>query len=282
MTARSRSSTLWAAEPVKCWRRLPYASGRDDPQVDRDAVLRRDLRAALAGVARRSGERVLDERRRKRLRVLCGGDQVDVLARLGQAASRAGDRDRLAGRVLEQIGRELLGDRQDVGEKDALGRPLGAQLLELRGDVLLGLRAQALHRANALVGDRLAQVVDRGDADLVEEAARGLRAKPRDAGHLDQGGRELRLELLGRRDRAGVEERLDLLLGRLADPGQLRDLPGAGQLRDRDGALAHRLGRVAVRVDAEAVRAVELVEHAELGECVGDLCVGRVLLCHSA
>ena len=66
---------------------------RDDPQVDRDPVLGRDLGSALPGVARRGGKRVLDQRGGERLRVLRGGDDVHVLARLGQAARRAGDRD---------------------------------------------------------------------------------------------------------------------------------------------------------------------------------------------
>ena len=192
----------------------------------------RDLGAALAGVPRGGRERMLDQSGRQRLRVLRGGDQVHVLARLGQPPRRAGDRDRLAPRVFEQIRCELLGDRQDVGEENTLGGPLGAELLQLRGDVLFRLGPEALHRADFLIGDRLSKVVDRSDADLVEEALRRFRAKSRDPRHLDEGGRELRLELLGGGDRAGVEECGDLLRRRLADPGQVRDLSGARQISD--------------------------------------------------
>ena len=282
LTARSRSSTLCAAEPVKCWRRFPYASG---------ATIRRSIETPFCVVilappcpglpdAAASGcstSAVASAFGSFAVAMMSTSLHVSARRRAEPATATAS-----RGRVLAQVGRELLGDRQDVGEEHALGGPFRAELLELRGDVLLGLRPEALHRADALLGHRLAQVVDRGDADLVEEAARRLRAEAGDPRHLDQRRRELRLELLRRRDHAGVEERLDLLLGRLADPGQLRDLAGAGELGDRDRALAHRLGRVAVRVHAEAIRSVELIKRPELGECVGDLGVGRVLLSHSA
>ena len=67
-----------------------------------------------------------------------------------------------------------------------------------------------------------------------------------------------------------------LLLERLADARQLGDPAVAGQRDDRDGRLAHRLGRVAVGDHAVDDRAVELVQVAELVEGGGDLGVREV------
>src|SRR5919202_523685 len=101
-------------------------------------------------------------------------------------------------------------------------------------------------------------------------------AAARQAHHVDQPGRELRAQLLGGRDRPGVEQRDDLLLERAPDPGQLRYLALARQRGHRARRLAHGLRRVAVGEDAVYDGAVELVEVGQLVEEGGDRGVGWI------
>ena len=75
----------------------------------------------------------------------------------------------------------------------------------------------------------LAQVVEIADPELVVQATNRLRADARDPGQLDQGRRELLLQLRRRRDLAGLDEGDDLLLQGLPDPRQL----GGAALRAR-------------------------------------------------
>ena len=90
-------------------------------------------------------------------------------------------------------------------------------------------------------------------------------------------GGDALLELVGRRDRAGLEQRVDLLRDRLADAGELLGAALLGHLGDGDARLADRLGGVAVGDDAVDDRAVELVEAGELVEGLGDLGVPHVV-----
>ncbi len=76
--------------------------------------------------------------------------------------------------------------------------------------------------------------------------------------------------------RARLEQRLDLLLERAPDAGQLGDLALARHGRDRARRLAHRLGGVAVGEHAVHDGAVELVEVGQLVEERGDGGVGRI------
>jgi hypothetical protein len=124
---------------------------------------------------------------------------------------------------------------------------------------------------------RLAQLVEAGDVELVVELAHGLCPEPRDSGDLDQRGGELRLQLRGGGDLAGLDERDDLLLERVADPGQARGLAGDREIANRDRALADHPRRLLVGDHAEAVGAIELVEDPELDQGVGDLGVSRCL-----
>ena len=211
----------------------------------------------------------------ERRRLAGGGDQVDVVAGLGSTPGRAGDLDRVAGGVGAKVVRELLGHRQHLGEQQPLGgRPVG-ELAQRRQHVLLGLRPEALELADPLLLGGGAQLLEARDAQLVVEAARRLRAHSGDHGHLDQGGRELPLQLRRGWDLAGVEQRHDLLLQRLADPGQLGRPAGAGQLLDRDGALPDHSGRLAVGEHAVPDRPVELIQRRQLAQGIGDLGVSH-------
>src|SRR5439155_2522842 len=84
-----------------------------------------------------------------------------------------------------------------------------------------------------------------------------------------------RLQLLGRGDRAGVEEGGQLLLDRLAYPRQPRDRPGPRHLLHRRRGLPDRLRGVPVGEHPVDDRAVELVEVGELVEVKSNLGVAH-------
>src|SRR5581483_3925727 len=189
----------------------------------------------------------------------------------------ARNRHRVRGRVLAEGGRQLLGDREHVGQQAPLRRPLRRQAIEAGEDVLLDLRPHPPQLADPPGGRRLAQVLEARDPELVVEAARRPGAEAGDPRHLDQRRRELPLQLLGGGDRARLQQGQDLLLERLADPGQLRHPALARQLGDGDRALADHPRRLAVGEDAIADGAVQLVQGGELAQRVGDLGVSHRL-----
>src|SRR3954453_4460163 len=169
-----------------------------------------------------------------------------------------------------QLPPEPLGDRQRLAQEDARPRPLGDAGLEGGQDRLLELRPEAAHVAPAVALGRLAQRVERVDAQPVVEAARALRAEAGEPREVDEPRRELRPHLLHRRDRPRREQRLELLLQGAPDARQLGHGPRARHLRHGAGGLAHGLGRVAVGEHAVHHGPVELVEVAELVEQGGD------------
>ncbi len=99
---------------------------------------------------------------------------------------------------------------------------------------------------------------------------RALGAEAGQARDRDQTRGKLGSQLLGGGDRHRLEQRQDLLLQRRADPGQLARAALACERGDRDRGLAHALGRRAVGQHAVDDRTVELVQIAELFQCVGD------------
>jgi hypothetical protein len=179
--------------------------------------------AVGAGGAGGGNQRVVREVLGERGRLLGGGDDVDVLTGLGPAAQRTRHLDSLRGRMLAQRCRQLLGDRLHLREQEAAGTLAGlAQPLQRREDVLLGLRAEAFDVADLFFLTGCFQVLHRGDFELLEEAPGRFRADAGDAGDLDQGRRELRLQLHGGGDLTGLDQRVDLFRQRLADAGDLR------------------------------------------------------------
>ena len=178
-----------SAEPVKCWSRLPKASGatirrsteiplwvwawrppaRPSPPARRSAGARRARSASAAGsvaVAIRSMSLQVSAQRRAEPATL------DLVRTPGaRAAPRPAPRRPAA----------------PCESSSAAGRALLAEPLERREHVLLDLRAEALHaRGSAPPRRGLAQVLERGDAELVVEPAGRLRAEPGDPRHLDQ------------------------------------------------------------------------------------------------
>ena len=139
------------------------------------------------------------------------------LTESAQPPQRAGDLDALgAGHGAQRVD-DLLGDRLRAREQHARrGRPVeaGGELLE---QLLLDLRAEAAQPAQLLLLGGRAQRLERVDPELVVEPARALRTEPRQVHHRDQPARELRAQLLRLRRVAGLDQRLELVLERLAD-----------------------------------------------------------------
>ena len=166
---------------------------------------------------------------------------------------------------------ELLGDRLRARQQPArLRRPVvpGGERLE---QLLLRLGAEPAQAAQLLRLGRGAELVERVDPELVVEPAGALGTEPGQVHHRDHAARELRAQLDRLRHVAGVDQRLELGLQRLADAGQLGDLAVARELLDGDRRLAHGLGGGAVGEDAVGDGPVELVEVGELLEGGGDL-----------
>ena len=179
------------------------------------------------------------------------------LHRVGHAP-RAARQLHAARRVLAQRAHELLADRERLREQHA----------RLRAAVRAAASAASTF-SSAFVPKPFtslscpppppAQVVDRAHAELVVEQLRALGAEAGDARDLHEPD-GMRLELVGRRDRAGLEQRVDLLGDRLADAGELDRAALRAQLGHRHAGLADRLRGVAVGHHAVHDRAVELVE----------------------
>ena len=175
-TADSRSATLCALEPVKCCSTLPNWSGSTTFRstfMPEWVTSRAPAVAGLRAPTRRAAAR---QRGDQRGGVGGGGDDVEVLDRVGPAAQRAGDLDAVGRRVRAQRVGDLVGDRDRAREHDARRRlpsrlvVVGQHLLE----VLLGLGAEAAQLAHPAVLDRRAQRVERVDAELVVQALRPL------------------------------------------------------------------------------------------------------------
>ena len=179
--------------------------------------VRSHARARLAGGVDRLDERQLGQRAHERGRIGGGGDDVEVLDGVGLAAQRAGDLDALgAGHGAQRVD-DLLGDRQRAREQDARRRRAVVAGRELLEQLLLDLRAEAAQAAQLLLLGGAAQRLERVDAELVVEPARALGPEAGQVHHRDHAARELRAQLLRLRRVAGLDQRLELRLERLAD-----------------------------------------------------------------
>ena len=231
MTASSRSCDVVGLGAGEVLEQVAERLRGDDPQVDRDPVVGLGADAVRARVAggrrsasgRRGARRAPPAPRRSRSgRCPCRSRPSAGPSRRPRPGWRPGAR----GAPRPAPRRPAAPSRAARGPAPSSGL---AEPLERGEDVLLDLRAEALDVADLLVLGRLLQVLEGGDVELVVEAPRGFRAEAGDPRHLDQGRRELRLQLRGGRDLAGLEQRVDLLRERLADA---RDL-GRASLRRR-------------------------------------------------
>ena len=252
--------------------------GRHDPQVHAEPVVGAGPHAGGSGLAGLLDQRHPAEGLGQGLRVGGGGNDVQVLAAVGQTAGAAGDLHAVGSWMLAQGVAQLDGHLQRAREHDAPTRARLRQRGDRVQDVLLGLCAEAREVTQAVGLGGLLELVKRLHAQLVVELAHLLGAQPRHAGDLEEPDGELGLELVGRGDRARLHQHLDLLGDGLAHTGQLLRpaLPrhlGHGHRRVPDG-----LGRVAVGQHAMDDRAVQLVQVGQLAEGVGYLGVAHVRL----
>ena len=105
LTASVRSASLWRAEPVKCWSRLPKLSSGTIRRSIGQALVGERPRARLAGAGHvvQAGQR--RERLHQRRGVARRGHDVQVLAGVGPAPRAARQLHAQRGRVLAQARR---------------------------------------------------------------------------------------------------------------------------------------------------------------------------------
>ena len=256
--------------------------GLGDAQIDAHARVRARPRPGARG-----GADALDLLERahalcQRSRARRRRDQVQVLDAVRLAPRRAGHEHLRARRATaDQPRHQRLGSLERSRQQHTRGRALGDALLERAQDALLEPRAEPAHVAQALSERRLSQLLRRVDAQLRVQQARALGPEARQARDRHEARWELRAQLLGRGDRAGVGERNDLLLQGRADPRQFLRAPRERQLGHRGGRLAHGLRSRAIRHHAVHDRTVELIQVAELFQGVRDRGVGQLSCAHS-
>ena len=161
------------------------------------------------------------------------------LTRVGQPARRAGELDAVGGRVRAQ----RLDDRrrrssQRLAEQHARRGLLGRRRPRTRPAPTprTSGRSPCTSRSCWRLGGRRAAPSSESMPSSSNSRRARLGPRPGQPRHVDQAGRELAAQLLERRDRPGVEQRLELLLERLADARQLGDAALARQRRDRASA----------------------------------------------
>jgi hypothetical protein len=121
-------------------------------------------------------------------------------------------------------------------------------------DVLRGTGAEAALPGQLVREDRVAQLLDRGDAELLVQHHGLLRAEGRDAGQLAHAGRYLRAQRLHGGHAAVAEVLGDLLGDRLAHVGYLLEALEI-ERGHVDRVPSHRAGRPLVDPSLERVPA---------------------------
>ena len=259
---------------------VPVRIGRNDAEVEPQALVRDDGRLRVPLRHDLVDPRKLREVLGQRGGIARRGDDVEVAYLLLEAADAAGLAHLVGGGMLAQDLDDSTHRRQSAAEQRLL-LDLLARRRESAQDVLLGLRPEPGERPQLLGLGGLLQALERRDVELLPDAARGLRAEPRQVHELDDVGRDALLALRERLDLAVLDDLDDLLLDRLADPGQLLRLSLDGELRDRAARLAHALRRAAVGERPELVAALELEKVGQQVELVGDLGVPGKRLRHA-
>ncbi len=210
--------------------------------------------------------RVADEIVHQRL-IRAGGQQVEIAAGVAAAPQAADRRDRRLRRTLAQIaderGRGIVRIRQEMPPGVALA------LLERLQDERLLFPAHAAQRADASIGRRALEVVERPDPELAVQRGHGLGADALQVEQIQNGRRKLGEELAMKGRAAGF--------GDLADSGG-QILPDARNLaqprfverRELVRMVRGDVGAVAIRADLEGVVALDLQEIGNLAENARD------------
>ena len=151
---------MCALAPGEVLQHVAELVGLDHPEVDLQARVGGHARTSGAAGADRLHDLELGQRLRQRGRVGGGGDDVDVLDRVGPAAQRAGDLDAVRGRVRAQRLDDLLGRLARLPQHDAARRPVLLVLGQHLPEVLLGLDPEAAQLLQATVLDSGGQGVE--------------------------------------------------------------------------------------------------------------------------
>ncbi len=166
-TAASRSAALWRAEPVKCCSRLPSCAGlailRSTPTPEcvraLAPALPAELTLSISGSLRRLFASVVG-------RVVTAIRSRSLTLSAARRADPASCTCVSAPAEAVRPAHQRLADLDRPGQQHARRRAFARAVLERRQHARLELGAEAAHGAQALVLCRLAQLLERVDAEL--------------------------------------------------------------------------------------------------------------------
>ena len=232
--ARSRSAMLWAFDPVKYCIAAPRLSGGDQPQIGLKAAVEQHARLRVA-----APEHALDQRGSRRSRPSATASAPEASRSMSPQVSQPRRRlptgvDRRAGRALAEVADER--GRRVVGVRQQMAAGVALAFLERLEDQRFLLRAHAAQRADAAVGRRAFEIVERADAELAVQRGDGLRADALQVQQVEDGRRKLGEQLAMKGRIAGLGDLADSRGQVLADAGNLAQ-PGVVERRElmRDG-----------------------------------------------
>ncbi len=204
--------------------------------------------------------------------VLANSQDVDIthgLLAAAVAARHLHPRDAVQrAQVIDQRLNERLGDVQ------ARPRLRLAGLRQIRQDLLLGLRAEAVKLADAALLCRNLQLIEVGDVQILVERLHPLRPQAFDLEQLQQRARRTLFDLLQFAQAACLHHLLDFCRQLLTDAGQRRQIvAGRHQVAHVARMLGDGARPIAISAHAKAVRAFDLQQIGQIIEHRCDLCV---------
>ena len=199
--------------------------------------------------------------------------QVDVLGRVRVAAKAAGDLAALDGRARPQLLGDPLRERAQARPRDPRPRRRGA-VGEALQDQLLGALAKSGELAHLAAAGGGQDVVQRREAEVVEDPPSGLGADAVDPHHRHDPGRVAGDELVQRLDMPAGEELGHLRGDRVADRRQARQPSLLGEPGSRVGRLTNRAGRPPVGEHPVDDGPLQLQQVAHQLQALRDLGVG--------
>ena len=179
-----------------------------------------------------------------------------MLAAVAEAACVAG------GNGPECLG-DLVRQRQRPVQQQRVCRRAGQILCKRRPKLLLGLRPDSRHLAKPPLRGRLAQLVERADAERLRDVHRALGAQPEQPPDADEIGGDSLLELLQLVQVAGLDELAEAGLDGGADAANLPDPAGPDELRDRHRGVAQDVRGTSVGAHAVGVGVRKLEQRRE-------------------
>ena len=190
-------------------------TGRHDHEVHLGPAEQRHARLRAAGAEHAVHDAEAREAGDDSLRIVRLDEQVQVADRLAPTAEGPRRDDAADARDVGQLRREVVGERlRPVDEHPS--RP-GLDLPDAVEDPLLGPGRDAAQAAKPARLRRVAQVLERLDAESLPDRAHGLRPHARHREKVDETGGHLRPKAFVERHVAGRHELDDLVADRAAD-----------------------------------------------------------------